>query len=63
MVLNSYIFVEITQKKTPLNQCSFNFDSSKLINISSNQLSDNGAINGGICTTYINALKYFLFLQ
>ena len=63
MSLNSYIFIELTENKTPLNQCAFNLDRSKIINITKDQLSDNASVNGGICTYNANGMNYFLFLN
>lgn len=63
MSLNSYIFIEINQNRTPLSQCAFSLDRSKIITVTKDQLSDNASVSGGICTYNINGMKYFLFLN
>ena len=63
MSLNSYIFIEINHNRTPLNQCAFNLDKSKVSTIKKDQLSDNASVSGGICTYSVNGMKYFLFLN
>lgn len=63
MNLNSYIFIELTQTRTPLSQCAYNLDRSKVIKIRKDQLSDNSSVLGGICSCNINGLNYFLFLN